>query len=78
MLENSTTKDRPAVQKAKVLYRSCMNESEWPMGLPGQDPVLGPPQPLAEQGTGHHSKLTWGDCVPRRLTIGSRLPASMG
>ncbi|XP_065737316.1 membrane metallo-endopeptidase-like 1 [Phocoena phocoena] len=28
VLENSTTKDRPAVQKAKVLYRSCMNESE--------------------------------------------------
>ncbi|XP_058920787.1 membrane metallo-endopeptidase-like 1 [Kogia breviceps] len=27
-LENSTTKDRPAVQKAKMLYRSCMNESE--------------------------------------------------
>nr|XP_033697094.1 membrane metallo-endopeptidase-like 1 [Tursiops truncatus] len=28
VLENSTTKDRPAVQKAKMLYRSCMNESE--------------------------------------------------
>ncbi|KAM9706153.1 membrane metallo-endopeptidase-like 1 [Dama dama] len=28
VLENSTSKDRPAVQKAKVLYRSCMNESE--------------------------------------------------
>ncbi|XP_057412968.1 membrane metallo-endopeptidase-like 1 isoform X1 [Balaenoptera acutorostrata] len=28
LLENSTTKDRPAVQKAKMLYRSCMNESE--------------------------------------------------
>ncbi|XP_032157607.1 membrane metallo-endopeptidase-like 1 isoform X4 [Mustela erminea] len=27
VLENSTTKDRPAVQKAKMLYRSCMNES---------------------------------------------------
>nr|XP_035945490.1 membrane metallo-endopeptidase-like 1 isoform X6 [Halichoerus grypus] len=27
LLENSTTKDRPAVQKAKMLYRSCMNES---------------------------------------------------
>ncbi|XP_022370467.1 membrane metallo-endopeptidase-like 1 [Enhydra lutris kenyoni] len=26
VLENSTTKDRPAVQKAKMLYRSCMNE----------------------------------------------------
>ena len=29
VLENSTAKDRPAVQKAKMLYRSCMNESEW-------------------------------------------------
>lgn len=28
VLENSTSKDRPAVQKAKMLYRSCMNESE--------------------------------------------------
>uniref|UniRef100_A0A8C5P1K7 Membrane metallo-endopeptidase-like 1 n=1 Tax=Jaculus jaculus TaxID=51337 RepID=A0A8C5P1K7_JACJA len=27
MLENSTTKDRPAVEKAKLLYRSCMKES---------------------------------------------------
>ncbi|XP_048205766.1 LOW QUALITY PROTEIN: membrane metallo-endopeptidase-like 1 [Perognathus longimembris pacificus] len=27
VLENSTTKDRPAVEKAKTLYRSCMNES---------------------------------------------------
>ncbi|XP_045841007.1 membrane metallo-endopeptidase-like 1 [Meles meles] len=27
VLENSTTRDRPAVQKAKMLYRSCMNES---------------------------------------------------
>ncbi|XP_058160587.1 LOW QUALITY PROTEIN: membrane metallo-endopeptidase-like 1 [Dasypus novemcinctus] len=27
VLENSTAKDRPAVQKAKLLYRSCMNES---------------------------------------------------
>ncbi|XP_049474188.1 membrane metallo-endopeptidase-like 1 isoform X2 [Panthera uncia] len=27
VLENSTAKDRPAVQKAKMLYRSCMNES---------------------------------------------------
>ncbi|XP_016074709.1 PREDICTED: membrane metallo-endopeptidase-like 1 [Miniopterus natalensis] len=27
VLENSTAKDRPAVQKAKTLYRSCMNES---------------------------------------------------
>ncbi|XP_019514074.1 PREDICTED: membrane metallo-endopeptidase-like 1 [Hipposideros armiger] len=27
VLENSTSKDRPAVQKAKTLYRSCMNES---------------------------------------------------
>nr|KAF6506586.1 membrane metalloendopeptidase like 1 [Rousettus aegyptiacus] len=27
VLENSTSKDRPAVQKAKMLYRSCMNES---------------------------------------------------
>ncbi|XP_054439972.1 membrane metallo-endopeptidase-like 1 [Pteronotus mesoamericanus] len=26
-LENSSAADRPAVQKAKVLYRSCMNES---------------------------------------------------
>ncbi|XP_027460665.1 membrane metallo-endopeptidase-like 1 isoform X4 [Zalophus californianus] len=26
VLENSTTRDRPAVQKAKMLYRSCMNE----------------------------------------------------
>lgn len=29
VLEDSTAKDRPAVQKAKMLYRSCMNESEW-------------------------------------------------
>ncbi|KAK2105690.1 hypothetical protein P7K49_015204 [Saguinus oedipus] len=29
VLENSTAKDRPAVEKAKTLYRSCMNESEW-------------------------------------------------
>ncbi|XP_012886968.1 PREDICTED: membrane metallo-endopeptidase-like 1 [Dipodomys ordii] len=27
VLENSTAKDRPAVEKAKILYRSCMNES---------------------------------------------------
>ncbi|XP_075394210.1 membrane metallo-endopeptidase-like 1 [Tenrec ecaudatus] len=27
VLENPTSKDRPAVQKAKTLYRSCMNES---------------------------------------------------
>ncbi|XP_037684646.1 membrane metallo-endopeptidase-like 1 [Choloepus didactylus] len=27
VLENATAKDRPAVQKAKLLYRSCMNES---------------------------------------------------
>ncbi|XP_055984412.1 membrane metallo-endopeptidase-like 1 [Sorex fumeus] len=27
VLENSTTEDRPAIQKAKTLYRSCMNES---------------------------------------------------
>ncbi|KAM9688766.1 membrane metallo-endopeptidase-like 1 isoform 1-T1 [Trichechus inunguis] len=27
VLENSTSEDRPAVQKAKMLYRSCMNES---------------------------------------------------
>ncbi|XP_077007654.1 membrane metallo-endopeptidase-like 1 isoform X2 [Tamandua tetradactyla] len=27
VLENTTTEDRPAVQKAKLLYRSCMNES---------------------------------------------------
>ncbi|XP_040475288.1 membrane metallo-endopeptidase-like 1 [Ursus maritimus] len=27
VLENSTAKDRPAVRKAKMLYRSCMNES---------------------------------------------------
>ncbi|XP_006871796.1 PREDICTED: membrane metallo-endopeptidase-like 1 [Chrysochloris asiatica] len=27
VLENSTSKDRPAVKKAKALYRSCMNES---------------------------------------------------
>uniref|UniRef100_H0VFW5 Membrane metalloendopeptidase like 1 n=1 Tax=Cavia porcellus TaxID=10141 RepID=H0VFW5_CAVPO len=27
VLENSTTKSRPAVEKAKLLYRSCMNES---------------------------------------------------
>ncbi|XP_008051858.1 membrane metallo-endopeptidase-like 1 [Carlito syrichta] len=27
VLENSTTKDRPAVEKAKRLYRSCMNKS---------------------------------------------------
>ncbi|KAF6345100.1 membrane metalloendopeptidase like 1 [Rhinolophus ferrumequinum] len=26
VLENSASKDRPAVQKAKMLYRSCMNE----------------------------------------------------
>ncbi|XP_060055892.1 membrane metallo-endopeptidase-like 1 isoform X2 [Erinaceus europaeus] len=27
VLENSTSTDRPAVQKAKMLYRSCMNQS---------------------------------------------------
>ncbi|XP_077747651.1 membrane metallo-endopeptidase-like 1 isoform X4 [Canis aureus] len=27
VLENATTQDRPAVQKAKMLYRSCMNQS---------------------------------------------------
>uniref|UniRef100_H0WNI6 Membrane metalloendopeptidase like 1 n=1 Tax=Otolemur garnettii TaxID=30611 RepID=H0WNI6_OTOGA len=27
VLENSTVKERPAVEKAKMLYRSCMNES---------------------------------------------------
>ncbi|CAK7318863.1 Membrane metallo-endopeptidase-like 1 [Vulpes lagopus] len=27
VLENATAQDRPAVQKAKMLYRSCMNES---------------------------------------------------
>ncbi|XP_020950866.1 membrane metallo-endopeptidase-like 1 [Sus scrofa] len=27
VLENSTAKDRPAMQKARTLYRSCMNES---------------------------------------------------
>ncbi|XP_036208730.1 membrane metallo-endopeptidase-like 1 [Myotis myotis] len=27
VLETATTRDRPAVQKAKTLYRSCMNES---------------------------------------------------
>ncbi|XP_049631263.1 membrane metallo-endopeptidase-like 1 isoform X1 [Suncus etruscus] len=27
VLENSTSEDRPAIQKAKMLYRSCMNES---------------------------------------------------
>ncbi|XP_070461072.1 membrane metallo-endopeptidase-like 1 isoform X2 [Equus przewalskii] len=27
VLENSNGKDRPAVRKAKILYRSCMNES---------------------------------------------------
>ncbi|XP_027621231.1 membrane metallo-endopeptidase-like 1 isoform X4 [Tupaia chinensis] len=27
VLENSTTEDRPAVKKAKMLYRSCMNQS---------------------------------------------------
>uniref|UniRef100_A0A2K5C2B8 Membrane metalloendopeptidase like 1 n=1 Tax=Aotus nancymaae TaxID=37293 RepID=A0A2K5C2B8_AOTNA len=32
VLENSTAKDRPAVEKAKTLYRSCMNESEWGSG----------------------------------------------
>ncbi|EHH49479.1 hypothetical protein EGM_00142 [Macaca fascicularis] len=29
VLENSTAKDRPAVEKARTLYRSCMNQSEW-------------------------------------------------
>uniref|UniRef100_A0A8C5XB30 Membrane metalloendopeptidase like 1 n=1 Tax=Microcebus murinus TaxID=30608 RepID=A0A8C5XB30_MICMU len=30
VLENTTSQDRPAVEKAKLLYRSCMNESlEW-------------------------------------------------
>lgn len=28
VLEDSSLKDRPAVEKAKTLYRSCMNESE--------------------------------------------------
>nr|XP_037840648.1 membrane metallo-endopeptidase-like 1 [Chlorocebus sabaeus] len=27
VLENSTAKDRPAVEKARTLYRSCMNQS---------------------------------------------------
>ncbi|KAL1776597.1 membrane metallo-endopeptidase-like 1 isoform X1 [Sigmodon hispidus] len=27
VLEDSTVKDRPAIEKAKILYRSCMNES---------------------------------------------------
>uniref|UniRef100_A0A8B9YJV5 Membrane metalloendopeptidase like 1 n=2 Tax=Bos mutus grunniens TaxID=30521 RepID=A0A8B9YJV5_BOSMU len=40
VLENSTTKDRPAVQKAKMLYRSCMNESEWPIEKRDSQPLL--------------------------------------
>lgn len=28
VLEDSSLKDRPAVEKAKILYRSCMNESK--------------------------------------------------
>lgn len=28
VLEDSSVRDRPAVEKAKTLYRSCMNESE--------------------------------------------------
>ncbi|KAB0399465.1 hypothetical protein E2I00_015774, partial [Balaenoptera physalus] len=66
VLENSTTKDRPAVQKAKTLYRSCMNESEWPMELPRQDPVPGPRGPA----TGHGgvgaapNSCRWELCAP--------------
>lgn len=37
VLEESNVKDRPAVEKAKTLYRSCMNESEW--DHPCQAPV---------------------------------------
>lgn len=41
VLENSTSKDRPAVQKAKMLYRSCMNESE--CGVPPAQQGWAPP-----------------------------------
>lgn len=84
VLENSTTKDRPAVQKAKVLYHSCMNESEWPKELPRQDPVPGPHGPETEHGgVGASPKsCRWELCAPPgwppgpRCPTGSRLTAS--
>lgn len=38
VLENPSSKDRPAVQKAKTLYRSCMDESERGGGGGGHGP----------------------------------------
>lgn len=40
VLEKSTDKDRPAVEKAKMLYRSCMNKSEWAPGSLSARPRL--------------------------------------
>lgn len=44
VLEDSSVQHRPAVEKAKTLYRSCMNQSEYTHTL------LGPSQ-LQHQGT---------------------------
>lgn len=70
MLENSTAKDRPAMQKARTLYRSCMNESEsagWEVGGRCQDLVpLQDPSALGQSGMEwYHSELTPGGlCAP--------------
>lgn len=50
VLEDSDVKDRPAVEKAKILYRSCMNESEW-NHLPGPSQL--------QHHRAHQSTMGW-------------------
>ena len=67
MLENPTAQDRPAVKKAKTLYRSCMNESECgrPSGLRPQGLWLcPPPHGLCAQA----SRGAWACCQLTLLT----------
>ncbi|ELK10607.1 Membrane metallo-endopeptidase-like 1 [Pteropus alecto] len=58
VLENSTSKDRPAVKKAKMLYRSCMNESV--IEKRGSQPLL---DVLAAVGGWPVAMDKWNDTV---------------
>lgn len=77
VLENPTAEDRPAVRKAKTLYRSCMNESEWVGGVSSRGPT---PAASSHRDTGatRGSGMKGCGCAPHHLATAPRLPEGHG
>lgn len=63
------------MRKAKMLYRSCMNESEWGGRLVGWGVFRDPTAPAAQQGGGH---ATQDSCQRGCAPTGPLGPGSPG